>query len=550
MLSLKGYQIIINRPENPLLIKELLKQKNKNIQFLKKDIKIFLEDIENKIINFDKGINFLGDVIKNKKKIGIIGDYDADGTIATSIIVNFLKHINYPHCYYIPNRFKDGYGPSQTIIEEMYNKEVEVIIMVDTGTKANIEVALAENLGMKVVILDHHLPSEDLPNASILINPHINGHFNYFCGAGLTFIFFSKLQKFLIKNNILNKDNIFLFNDLLDLVAVATVCDFVPLKDLNRSLVYYGLEKIKKNPYIAFKIIYENNPSNNINDASDLGFYIGPYLNVAGRIEDANMVVEFLTTKDIKKLNYYFNRIKIMTAERKYLQNKMIQKIEMNIQNTNDIFIANEEFHEGIIGIVASQMKQKYNRTSCVISIKDNICKGSMRTNDNFSATDFIEMALKENLLIKGGGHARAGGFSLKKKNLDLLENYFYKYGNNFINSIQNIFVSSILDFTNINEKIYKEIHQIGPFGIENEEFVFLFPFLRINNFFLLQNKHISFYLKHFYKSKSIKALYFNFPMKLIYKIQKNNIIHLIGNIKYNKYFYINIIDIVVTNIN
>lgn len=546
MLSLKEYKITITEAKSFNLVEELLIQKNKNKNFFKKNIQIFLENIESKILNFQKGIEFLMDVIKNKKKIGIIGDYDADGTIATSIIVNFLKHINHPHCYYIPNRFKDGYGPSQTIIENMYKKDVKVIITVDTGTKANEEIDLAESLGMKVVVLDHHLPSEELPKAHVLINPHIGtGAFNYFCGAGLTFIFFSRLQKYLIQYKIIDEDNAFLFNDLLDLVAVATVCDFVPLMDLNRSLVYYGLEKIKTNPYIAFKIINENNSFSTIQDAMDLGFCIGPYLNVAGRIEDANMIVEFLTTKDMDELNYYFHRLKIMTVERKQLQNKMMDNIEKSSISTNNVFVASDKFHEGIIGIVASQIKQQYNKTACVISITKDICKASMRTNDNFSASDFIEKALEKKLLVRGGGHARAGGFSVREENLKELEDFFHTYSLQLTNVVQNIIIAAVIDFTNMNDDIYKEIQKIGPFGVNNEEFIFLFPYLKIHNFFVMQNKHISFYLQHMYKNKYIKAMYFNFPIRFIHKIAKNKTIHIVGHLKRDKNFYINVIDVI-----
>jgi single-stranded-DNA-specific exonuclease len=560
LISLKNNKILLKEEISTIddLFEYLWKKKYKNIDFMQHDITTYLENINNQIPQFEEAIKLATKMILDGNTIGIIGDYDVDGTIATSILVKFFNHINnfiqFNYIYHIPNRFTEGYGPSIFAVEQFQIKEVNLIITVDSGSTAYNEIHLANTFNIKSIILDHHMIQENVPEATCFVNNQNSENFKYLCGSGLAFVFAIQLQKALRQIIIFPA---FDFKTIIDLVAIATVCDFVPLINLNRDIVHYGLKllnykffnkpnKITPAIHIILQYSMYNYNKNTYISATDLGFSIGPYLNVAGRLKDANMIVEFLVCEDPQKLELYFFELQNLWLERKKIQKEILDNIIID-ESEKFILLADRKIHEGIMGIIASQIKEKFYKPTIIIALNDKEGKGSIRSISPFDAGKLIELALEKNILIKGGGHAMAGGFSIYTHNLEIFKNFIQNYMTTiFVESQKEIIIDSVLSLQGLNKDFFDKIQHIGPFGVNNEEFVFFFPFLVIKNLFIINTQHISFTMTNITKTIYIKTIWFFVPIQAIEQLSINDIVHIVAYIKYiNDKINLYIIDII-----
>lgn len=524
----------------------------------------FFENICEDIKGLEGAIDLFIDMIKNGKKVGIIGDYDVDGTIATSILVKFFnylqKYIEFPYTYHIPNRFKEGYGPSIFSINHLKEQNVNLIITVDSGSTSFEEIKLANELKMKSIILDHHNIQSKIPDATYFINNQNSNKFKYLCGGGLAFVFIYKANEKLKK--IIRNYEGFSILSILDLVAVSTICDFVPLIDLNRSIVYYGMKiinykylqhekKINNGLDIILQYSFYNYNQNTYISSVDIGFAIGPYINVAGRLEDANIIVKFLTTEDQKELENIFIILQKLWANRKKIQEDILLNIEgfhkKSLLDNKFILIYDENIHEGIMGIIAAKLKEKYNKPTIIINVKDGIGKGSIRSIGEFHAGKFIEKIVEKNILIKGGGHEAAGGFSIDIKNIEKLFHSLEIYTQDLIfNNYKEYYVDHILNLYGLNKNFYEQIQGIGPFGVGNKELLFSFPFLIIKKIYIFANQHLNITFYNITEDKKIKGIWFFPPEKFFENIIIGEIVNVIGYIKYiNNNIEIYIVDIV-----
>lgn len=523
-----------------------------------KKLSQYLDELNEDIPNFASAVCLLTQAIISGKKIGIIGDYDVDGTVGTSIITLFFNWLNatgifkFAHIYHIPNRFKEGYGPSVIAIERFINEKVNLIITVDSGTTANKEIQLAKDGGMDTIILDHHLIQNETPEATCFVNCQNSNNFKNLSGGGLAFLFLICLQKNL-KSLYKDMPN-FDFTDFVDLAALSTVCDFVSFDGINKLLVEFGLKKfnwqynsnissnkLNKAIHIILQYsMYHYNSSTHIR-AADLGFAIGPYLNAAGRMLDGNLVVQFLTTVDTSSLEDIFFQLQSLWQERRKLQDEIIFNLEKNyVNNKSFVLLYGEDIHEGIMGIIAAQFKEKYNKPAIVIAFNrmdDNhngqcIGKASIRSVGSFNAGEFIELALKRDILIKGGGHHMAGGFVIKKENIPKLEEFLSTYMTHQVNEEKKINVHLILPINNLDKEFYDLLHTLGPFGIDHEEPVLLFPNLVIKSIYLIGGKHLSFRLSDITERYYLKAIWFSLKKELIEKLIVGLVFTVIGNIK------------------
>lgn len=555
------------------LNKKLIKIKDSNenednlIKFLKNlrpnskennKIKFYLENISFDLLNFSSGINLLCESILNEEKIAILGDYDVDGTISTSLFVIYFKYLknffNFSYIYHIPNRFKEGYGLSKFIINKFIEEKVNLIITVDNGTTAYEEILLAKNHKIKTLILDHHRINEKIPPATCFINSQNSKNYNYLCGGGLVFVFLIEFQKELLKKKFFPKKN---FYDLIELAAIATICDFVPLKNLNRLIVKEGIKKInflfyKKENKLnmsIYNILYYNFYHFNENSyisTSDIAYIIGPFLNAAGRIEDGNLIVEFLISNEKKNIEIIFLKIQQLLFERKKIQESILNSFQEKDIYEKHIFFFNKNIHEGVMGIIAAKLKEKYYKTTFVITQNEEICKGSIRSVFPFNAGIFIEKAIENNLLIKGGGHEMAGGFSLYEHEIKNFENFTLNYMNHISYKMEEtIFVDSVLCLSDLKKDFFFSLKEIGPFGIDNEEYIFMFPYLEIKNIFILKNKHVSITFSSI-KNISIKGIWFFVEENIFKLLEKQKFFSVIGTLKYvSNNLEIHIIDMI-----
>jgi single-stranded-DNA-specific exonuclease len=468
-------------------------------------------NISNVFLNNDdykKSIEILVDTINKKEKTCILGDYDVDGSAATSLFIKFFDSIKHPYFYYIPDRVTDGYGASKKLFTKLILNKPKLIIMVDCGSTSVEAVNYLNENNIKSIIIDHHEINKPYPKANSIINPKKNtGYekYDYFCATALTYFFLDILAK-----KIENRFNI---KDFLIYVLLATVCDVMPLRKINRLIAIKALQEFKIINNDAFNQIYNLKNKKNKITINDLGFFIGPILNAGGRLGKSNYATELLSTTNKKLINVRSNELIILNEKRKEIENKILEDIDFHkIENENKslIIIYNPNINEGLLGIIAARVKDYFNKPAIIITTSNNILKGSARSTFNFNIGRVMKNAVDENIIISGGGHNMAAGFVLKKNML----NNFKNYVNNFYNKL-NIKNNEIFKYDakissmSFNKNFYDNIKKLEPFGNANIEPLFLFEGLKSIKTNIVNNKHIS----CIFKSKigySIQSISFN----------------------------------------
>ncbi len=444
--------------------------------------------------------------IDNQSKILVIGDYDVDGCISTSLIINFLNKHNINSSYYIPDRLKDGYGASIKLIKKLVKEKFpKLIIMVDCGSNSNNSVEFLKNNKIDSIIIDHHNISKPYPKANIVINPKKEcdyRHYDYYCSAFLTYLFLDFYNR---KNN--SKITI---ADQLIYVALATLADVMPLRENNRFLLKKIIKRFDINKNLFFKMIFKLNNLNKKLDFDDLSYIIAPTINSAGRISNANNVIKLLTSSNEKNINEITNKLFEFNKKRKIIENIVINKIKFKklTHEKGIIFYFDNEIPEGIIGIIASKLKEFFNKPAIVFTKSKDLIKGSARSVSSFNIGQYINRAINNKILISGGGHNLAAGLTLQKKNIDKFKNFLNEiYTNkNLLNS--NKYISKI-SFSSINMSFFEDINKLAPFGNQNNKIIFLIENVKIIKPFIIKEKFISCFVKS-KTNKLIKAISFN----------------------------------------
>lgn len=430
--------------------------------------------------DFSKAIKILKDLKDSQDKIRIVGDYDVDGVISVYLLYTAFRDIGLNVDFVIPDRVKDGYGINYKIVEEAHEDGVKVIITCDNGIAAIDVVKFAKEIGMTVIVTDHHdiqmkMIDEKtfvtvLPNADAILNPKQEDctyEFKKLCGAGVCFKLCSELYRiFDMENKI---------EDLLEFVAIATICDVVDLEDENRFIVKRGIELINNTKNIGLNAIIEANSLVKGNISSyEIGFIIGPCLNALGRLESAQKGIELLLSDDNEKAYELALEIKKLNDTRKVMTvngvSECINIIQKNsYEKSKIIVIYNENIHESIAGIIAGRIKEKYYKPTIVITKGEEFCKGSARSIENINIFELLSD--NKNLLKAFGGHPMAAGLSLDEKNIDLLrENLNKSIKINEEDFVNVIYVDMFCPIQNIDYKFVKELSLLEPFGKSNSK--------------------------------------------------------------------------------
>ena len=407
--------------------------------------------------------DLINKAVKSEQNIIIYGDYDADGICATAILFNYFKHeLNYEKIgYFIPNRFDNGYGLSKNALEELtnkYNGEKLLIITVDSGITAVEEVDLAKKLGHTVIITDHHQKPVTMPNADAVVWD------DNVVGTTLAWILADALGS---KNT-----------QSISFAAIATITDLQKVIGVNRSFVKYGLEVLNTNPPVGIKKLIEVS-GKNVSEIStyELGWVIGPRLNASGRLEAAELSLRLLLSQTDNEAEIYARELNELNSQR---QNKTIEMYEFAMVSENEklpkiIFSSDENYHEGIIGLVAARLAQKYHRPSIVISTNGDMGKGSVRSIKNINIIEMLRTC--EELFESVGGHPMAAGFTIKQANIELLQSKMIELADKTISDedlIPEINIDLKLPAQEINLENLKKVENLKPFGLGNEEPVFL----------------------------------------------------------------------------
>ena len=533
----------------PILIDNKVSKDNFEL-FVDPKIKNFLPD-PNIFIDMDKTVKRIANEIENKNPIGVFGDYDVDGATSAALLKLFLQYFGIEVHIHIPDRFLEGYGPNISALNSLVSKGSNLIITVDCGINSHEPLKELNKTDIDCIIIDHHTPDDDLPPAFSIVNPKRkeNGiEYHYLSAVGITFIMIVGLTRELRQRGVFEKikePNLFRF---LDLVALGTVCDVVPLKGLNRCFVKAGLNIISQRKNLGINALCDISDLNKIPDEETLGYKLGPKINAAGRIGSSDIGVSLLISKDISKANELASKLYQLNEKRKKLTNNstleaigMVESEKNKIGKLPDfLFLVGENWNEGIIGILAGKIKEKYNRPCCVISLGQNHSKGSARSIANIPIGEYFLEALDKKLLVKGGGHDLAAGLTIENNKIQMFKDFLiskveHAFQENEL--VSEISVTSELSISALNSDLMDWIKKLGPWGQGNPIPKFLIKDVIIKKlvFFGKEKQHLL--VKVSDNSGEIDCKIFNINETAFSSVlEKNKSLHLLGNLVSNEW--------------
>ena len=498
------------------------------------DNKLYLNNIFIKNRDFAKSVELVFDTINNNENICILGDYDVDGSAATSLFVRFFESLKHPFFYYIPDREIDGYGASKKLFQKLILKKPKLIIMVDCGSTSNEAIEFLNENNIKSLIIDHHEINRPFPKANMIINPKKdNGYveYDYLCATALVYFFLDLLLK-----KIKCKISI---SDYLVYVLLATVCDVMPIRKLNRLIALTVIKNFDINKNIAFKELFNLNNKKNKLSINDLAFLIGPILNAGGRLGKSSYASELLSSDNLKIVNIKSNKLIKLNNKRKEIETSIINEIDfqkIEDENKDLIVYYDKNINEGLIGIIAARLKDYFNKPSIVITNSNELLKGSARSVYNYNIGQAIKNLLDKKIIIRGGGHNMAAGFTLKKKNLKNFKDFILKdFFNTGIIRNNNFTYDAEVSASALNKDFYNDIRKLEPFGTGNPVPIFLLKNLKVIKSTILNKKHISLILKS-NTGFSIKSISFNSVNNKIgeYLLNYKNTFNVLGQISEN----------------
>ena len=529
-----------------LSIRNIKKEDIKN--FLNPSIKNFLPN-PNSLLDMEKSTLRTIEAIKNHEKVGIFGDYDVDGATSTALLGKYFEELDLPYEIYIPDRKTEGYGPSIKGFKKLIDNKVSVIFTVDCGTLSFEAIEFAKNENIDVIVLDHHQSEINLPKAYSVINPNRiddKSNLQYLCAAGVAFMFlvsinkqlrtikwFEKYQK--KEPNLLN---------YLDLVSLGTVCDVVPLIGLNRAIVKQGLKILKSKKNLGLKTLFDICKIETSPSIYHLGYVLGPRINAGGRVGKCSHGANLLLNSSPKETFKLAVELDQFNKERQMIERDLLEKILIQSKtNLKDpvLVLQGENWHEGVIGIVAARLKDKFNKPTIIISINNNLGKASARSIVGFDIGSVIIAATQEKILLRGGGHKMAGGFSINVSNIQKFKEFvFNKFrGINIdLSSERPLLLDSKIAPSAINLDFYNKVNILAPFGSGNPEPKFFVENLKPVNSKIVGEKHIKSVLIGS-EGSSIKTIAFNAvdnELGAYLLKKKNNIFNIAGKLSLNEW--------------
>ena len=516
-----------------LLVQRNIEKKDIN-NFLNPSIKNFLPN-PNILLDMEKSSLRMVKAIKNKEKIGIFGDYDVDGATSTALLGKYFDELKLIYQIYIPDRKTEGYGPSIKGFEELIKNNVTVIFTVDCGTLSFEAIDYAKSKNIDVIVLDHHQSEINLPKAYSVVNPNRlddKSDLQYLCAAGVAFMFLISINRQLrliewFKKNSIDEPNLI---NYLDLVSLGTVCDVVPLVGLNRAIVKQGLKILKSRKNLGLKTLLDickidTNPS-----IYHLGYVLGPRINAGGRVGKCSHGANLLLNSDPREVFKLATELDGYNKERQMLEKDLTKNIliESKTKLKDPVLILQgENWHEGVIGIVASRLKDKFNKPTIIISLNGNIGKASARSIVGFDIGSAIIAAAQEKILLRGGGHKMAGGFSINISNIEKFKKFIFRKFQNINEDLAKqkpLLLDSKIAPSAINLEFYDKVNILSPFGSGNPEPKFIVENLKPVNSKIVGEKHIKSVLIS-EEGTSIKTIAFNATESELgaYLLQKNN---------------------------
>ena len=478
------------------------------------------------IKDMDAAVDRILAAIERKEKILIFGDYDVDGITATTLVLEFLHSVDADVSYYIPHRIAEGFGLKKNHISDVaIPNGIHLIITVDCGSDGQDAVKSARNAGIDVIITDHHMIPNSIPPALAVVNPKRNdcpSGFHDLAGVGVAFYLLICLRKKLRDINFWKDRPEPNLKYYCDLVALGTLADVVPLTRENRILITAGIDMIRATDRPGLNALMEVCEINKHTlDADDIVFYLAPRLNSAGRLDHASIATELLLAKDINTARTIAHSLHQLNQNRRSIENKILAEVEDHLKNNpqllqkNTLVLTHQDWHIGILGIVASRLMKKYCRPVVLITTADGIGKGSARSIPEVNLYEGLS-ACADNI-ENFGGHPMAAGLNIKTENIDRFKNNFENIVSRMANPVDftpKIIIDCRLDFGNISDKLIDELETLKPFGSANHEPLFMTKDVHIVSSKPVGNHHRQMVLEQ-NTGKTFNAIQFNVDTRI-----------------------------------
>ncbi len=461
------------------------------------------------------GVRAAVDRIKRARERGekllIFGDYDVDGTTATAVLQKALQKLQAKVDYYIPERLVEGSGLKESIIDRAHNDGYSVIISVDCGIKAHTVARYAQERGIDLIITDHHVPEGELPSAFAVINPKRKDcHYPYknLAGCGVAF----KLAQALISEELSSGDYLKTLEELIEIAAIGTIADMVPLTGENRIIVKYGLQRLSRRESHGLKALLEISGigSGRAITCNDISYRVAPRINAVGRMGGASAAVDIFSAPDTQSARRLAREMNIQNYARQKTEAEILQEVINRLEGCSDrvIVLAGERWHRGIIGIAASKVLERTKRPSIVISVEEGTGYGSGRSGNNFALLEALRSC--SDLLSAYGGHPHAAGLTLPTESIEPLRARLNESAELFCleeGFTQVIEIDAELSFAELNTDLMTEIALLEPFGTGNPSPIFLAEGVEVvNGPRVVRDQHLKFSLHH--RGRTLSAVW------------------------------------------
>ncbi len=457
--------------------------------------------------DMEEGVNLIISAFEKQEQIAIYGDYDADGITSTALLVNFFSELGIPALYYIPDRISEGYSLNKAAIDSLAQQNVKLLITVDCGISNRDEIEYAHSLGIKVVVTDHHQIPENFSPACPVINPNREDSkfpFRDLAGVGVAFFLAAGIRSCIRKKGWFELAAEPDLKQYLDIVALGTIADMVPLVDQNRIIVSAGIEMMKTSRWLGIEAMKKVCGLENQDISSlDVAFKLAPRLNAAGRIGDNKTGIASLVTENYSEAIYSTRELNNMNSERQKIEGAIVEEIErdilpgLDLENKKILLLAKEGWHKGVLGIVASKILEKYHRPTIVLTIRDGVATGSGRSIDGFNLHE--SMTSLKHLFIRFGGHYHAAGCTLEMENIEKLSEGLEDIARGTLKDedlIPCITVDDCLKLSDITIDSINDIRSIEPFGSGNPEPVFYSGDLEVLDTWIVGENHLKLRLR------------------------------------------------------
>jgi single-stranded-DNA-specific exonuclease len=507
------------------------------------------------LLDMGAGVDRIINAISENEKIAIFGDYDVDGATSSALLARFFVSIGVNHLVYIPDRIKEGYGPNKKAFEKLKNDGVSVIITVDCGTTAFEPLSFGKSIGLDVIIVDHHIAEVGLPNAVAVINPNRldeESRHTQLAAVGVSFLLIVALNRALRENGFFKKNSMIrepnLMN-LLDIVALGTVADMVPLTGVNRALVVQGLKIMAKRRNKGLSALADIAGMDEAPTTYHLGFLMGPRVNAGGRVGEANLGAKLLSTENSQEALDIAKKLDSYNAERREIEATVLEEAlalaEIKAKEKTSqslVFIAGKNWHPGVIGIVASRLKERYGLPACILTVQDGVATGSGRSITGVDLGACVISARQAGVLTNGGGHAMAAGFSLDADKLDVFETFLSERISKQIvegGILPTLNVDGLITIEGASMDLVEILNKMAPFGTGNAEPRLVFSGVRIAKVDIVGVDHIRCFITGIDSKKQLSAIAFRcVDTELGQALLKHNglPLHLVGRLRENNW--------------